>query len=317
LKYAILFGNTEGLTLEGCDFLKVSGSVAYMSAVKLKDIFEDAEDILGITEITGETGLTREICQIRVQQYIEGKNDRDRLIPDTILILSPSYLSKLACTSSKARKNFFQRIISSDISCIAISGTDSMPVFMRSFSEFYHIVIFTSIYDEFLLESRLIGLLREKILHAISLHGSLVNVFGHGIMITGESGAGKTECACRLTEKGHAWIADDVVEVEKRSNMLYGRSQSLIKHLIHKRYRGIIDVKKLFNSAVICDETIIDIMIEFQITKDIGKEKECSYPVEKVHCIMGVTLPCFQLPAFPRGTNAHRCIENIVSKFML
>jgi len=287
-----------------------------MSAVKLKDVFQDAKDILGITEITGETGLTKKICHIRVQQYIEGKIYWDKLVHETILILSPSYLSKLALTSSKARKNFFQRIISSDIPCIALSETNSLPDFMRFFSEFYHIAIFASFYDEFLLESRLIGLLREKILHVVSLHGSLVNVFGHGIMITGESGAGKTECACRLTEKRHQWIADDVVEVEKRSNMLYGRSQDLIKHLIHIKYRGILDVKKLFNPAVICDETVIDLMIEFQTAKHVGKKKECSYPVEKVQYIMGVTLPCFQLPAFPGSVNTHTHVENIVRKLM-
>jgi HPr kinase/phosphorylase len=282
-----------------------------MSALKFKDIFEDAEDILGITQMTGVTGLKREICHVRVQRYTEEENFWDRLIPDTILIVAPLHLSKLALTSSKTQKNILRRIISSGTSSIVLSGATSLPDFMRSFSESYCIFMFTSFYDEFLLESRLIGLLREKIENVVSLHGALVNVLGYGIVITGESGSGKTECACKLTEIGHVWIADDAVEVERRSNMLYGRSQDLVKHLIDIKYIGIIDAKQHFGHASIRDETVINLMIELQKTSHI-KEKEGNYLTAQVRHIIGITLPYFLLPVFPCGANTHINVENIV-----
>lgn len=286
-----------------------------MSALKLKDIFEDEEDRLGITQMTGESGLMREICHVRVQRYTEEEQFWDRMIPDTILIIAPLYLSKLACTSSKTRKLFFQRIISSGISCIALSGAALLPDYMRSLSESYRISMFASLYDEFLLESRLRGLLREKIENIVLLHGALVNVFGYGIVITGESGTGKTECACKLTEIGHAWIADDAVEVERKNNMLYGRSQDIVRHLIDIKYTGIIDAKQHFGPASIRDETVIDVMIELEKTSH-SKEKKDNYSRKQVRHIMGVTLPYFRLPVFPWGANTYMHVENIARKMV-
>ena len=88
-------------------------------------------------------------------------------------------------------------------------------------------------YDEFLLESRLSRLLREKIENSISMHGAFVSVSGLGVIFVGDSGAGKTECALELVERGHRWIADDAVEIERRGDLLYGRSHELVKCLIN------------------------------------------------------------------------------------
>ena len=281
-----------------------------MSAVKLKDIFEDDQNALGITQMTGKSGLMREICHVRVQRYTGEESFWDTLIPDSILVVTPLYLSKLAFNTSKAQKVFFQHIISSGVLCLALSETSLVPDFMRSLSESYHIPMFTSLYDEFLLESRLTGVLREKIENIISLHGALVNVFGHGIVITGESGSGKTECACKLTERGHVWIADDAVEVEKRSALLYGRSQGLVKHLIDIKSIGLIDAKQHFGPASIRDETVVNLMIEFQKTRQ-AQEKTSNPHAKLFRHIMGVTLPCFGLPVFPWSTNTHIHVENI------
>jgi HPr kinase/phosphorylase len=281
-----------------------------MSAVKLKDIFEDDENALGITKIAGKSGLMREICHVRVQRCTEEASFWERLIPDSVLVVAPLYLSKLACNTSKVHKKFFQHIISSGVLCLALSETTLVPDCMQSFSESYHIPMFASLYDEFLLESRLKGVLREKIENIISLHGALVNVFGHGIVITGESGSGKTECACKLTERGHAWIADDSVEVERRGALLYGRSNNLVKHLIDTKSIGLIDAKQLFCPSSIWDETVVDLMIEFQKTCHT-QEKARTDHVKQIRHIMGVTLPCYGLPVFPRSTNTHIHVENI------
>jgi HPr kinase/phosphorylase len=281
-----------------------------MSAVKLKDIFEDDENALGIAQMTGKSGLMREISHIRVQRYTEEESFWDRLIPDCILVIAPLYLSRFAFNTSKEQKIFLQNIISSGVLCFALSETALVPDFMRALSESYHIPMFASLYDEFLLESRLMSVLREKIENIISLHGALVNVFGQGIVITGESGSGKTECACKLTERGHVWIADDAVEVEKRGALLYGRSQGIVKHLIDIKSIGLIDAKQHFDPASIRDETVVDLVIEFQKTRHT-QEKPSNHHAKQIRHIMGVTLPCFDLPVFPWSTNTHIHIENI------
>jgi HPr kinase/phosphorylase len=286
-----------------------------MTALKLKDILEGAEDKLGFEQMTGKAGLMRRIDYIGVQRYDEEERFWDRLIPDVILIITPLCLSELAMTSSESREKIFQTIISCRIPCVALSNTDSPPDFMLSFSELHSIPLFMSMYDEFLLESRVLGLLREKIDKVISIHGALVNVFGIGVIIAGDSGTGKTECARDLAERGHAWIADDVIEIEKRENILYGHSHDLIKYLIHIKRKGIIDAKKFFIASAVLDETVINLLVELVKTDDIWR-REVVYSAEKFQDIMGVKLSYVQLPCFPHTENIYKCVEQTVQRLL-
>lgn len=286
-----------------------------MTALELKDILASAEDKLGLEQITGKVGLTRRIDHIGIQRYDGGKRFWDRLIPDVILIITPLCLYELAMVSSESREKIFQTIISCRIPCVALSKTVSPPDFMLSFSELYSIPLFTSMYDEFLLESRLLGLLREKVDNVISIHGALVNVFGVGVIITGDSGIGKTECARDLVERGHAWIADDVIDIEKKENILYGRSHDLIKYLIHIKRKGIIDAKKFFIDSTVRDETVINLLVELATINYI-QEREDAYSAEELQDIMGVKLPYVQLPCFPYTENIYKYIEQAVQRLL-
>ena len=179
--------------------------------------------------MTGEAGLARSTSSIRVQRYEKAEGFREWIIPDAALVITPQYISELTSIPSESRKKIFQAIISNRIPLIAISETDTVPGLMASFSESYGIPVFASVYDEFLLESRLSGLLREKLENSISMHGTLVSVSGLGVMLTGDSGTGKTECSLKLAERGHRWVADDAVEIERRGDSLYGRSHELVQ----------------------------------------------------------------------------------------
>lgn len=286
-----------------------------MTALKLKDILEGAEDKLGLKQMTGKAGLMRKIDHIDIQRYDEEERFWDRLIPDVILIITPLCLSELAMTSSESREKVFQTIISCRIPCVAISNTDPPPDFMLSFSESHSITVFTSMYDEFLLESRLLGLLREKVDKVISIHGALVNVFGIGVIIAGDSGTGKTECARDLAERGHTWIADDVIEIEKRDNILYGRSHDLIKYLIHIKRKGIVDAKKFLSVSAVCDESVINLLVELVKEGDTWR-REGVYSAERLLDVMGVKLPYIQLPCFPHTKNIYKYVEQTVQRLL-
>jgi len=291
----------------------LSGYVTSMGVVKIKNILEGAEAQLGINHIAGRAGMIREARHILVQRYIEEEGFWDRLIPEVTLIITPMGLSELAIISSESREKIFQTIISSRIPFVVLSQTKSPPEFMISFSEKYNIPVFTSMYDEYFLESRLLGLMREKINNSIVIHGSLVNVSGFGVIITGDSGTGKTECTRELVNRGHAWIADDGIVIEKRENMLYGRAHDLIKHCINIKCTGILDAKKFLGVAAVRDETVINLMVEFKKEGDI-RGQEGIYSTEKLHEIMGVKLSYVQMPAFPHTKSMHRFVELIVKK---
>jgi HPr kinase/phosphorylase len=286
-----------------------------MASLRLKDILQGSEDELGLEQMTGEAGLARTTSSICVQRYEEALGFRDRIIPDVILVITPPYVSELITIPSESRKRIFQSIISNRIPLIAVSETDAVPGLMTSFSELYDIPVFTSVYDEFLLESRLSGLLREKLENSISMHGTLVSVSGLGVMFVGDSGTGKTECSLKLAERGHRWIADDAVEIERRGDLLYGRSHELTKGLINIKHRGIVKARELLGDQAILDDSVINFVVELK-TMDHNGRQEGVYRAEKLLDIMGVKLPCMELPGFPQTRRIYRHVEFGVQKLM-
>src|SRR5687767_2520321 len=115
---------------------------------------------------------------------------------------------------------------------------------------------------------------------AIQLHGVLVRVEGMGVLLLGESGTGKSECALELISAGHRLVADDVVEVSRRGDRIVGTSPPFTRHLLAIRRMGIINVRDLFGEGVIESESYIDLCVEIGERPDSGE-----------HMILGCNIP--------------------------
>ena len=114
--------------------------------------------------------------------------------------------------------------------------------------------------------------LNVKLAPCISVHGVLVDVYGEGVLITGESGIGKSEAALELIKRGHRLVTDDAVEIRKVSDdTLVGSAPDITKHFIELRGIGIVDVKTLFGVSSVKDTQNIDLVIRLE---DWDKEKE-------------------------------------------
>lgn len=120
--------------------------------------------------------------------------------------------------------------------------------------------------------AEIIRWLNVKLAPCISVHGVLVDIYGEGVLITGESGIGKSEAALELIQRGHRLVADDAVEIRKVSDdTLVGSAPDITKHLIELRGIGIVDVKTLFGVSNVKDTQNIDLVI---CLEDWDKEKE-------------------------------------------
>ena len=120
--------------------------------------------------------------------------------------------------------------------------------------------------------AEIIRWLNVKLAPCISIHGVLVDVFGEGVLITGESGIGKSEAALELIKRGHRLVTDDAVEIRKVSDeTLVGSAPDITKHFIELRGIGIVDVKTLYGVASVKDTQTIDLVIHVE---DWNKEKE-------------------------------------------
>ncbi len=120
--------------------------------------------------------------------------------------------------------------------------------------------------------AEIIRWLNVKLAPCISVHGVLVDVYGEGVLITGESGIGKSEAALELIKRGHRLVTDDVVELRKVSDdTLIGSAPEITKHFIELRGIGIVDVKALFGASSVRDTQSIDLVIRLE---DWDKDKE-------------------------------------------
>ncbi len=149
--------------------------------------------------------------------------------------------------------------------------------------------------------------LNAKLAPCITVHGVLVDIFGEGVLITGESGIGKSECALELIKRGHRLVTDDVVEIRKVSEeTLIGTAPAVTKHFIEIRGIGIVDVKMLFGVQSVKEDQEINLVIrlsEWSKDKDydrIGLDEEYTE-------YLGNKVVCHNIPIRPGRNTALIC----------
>ena len=149
--------------------------------------------------------------------------------------------------------------------------------------------------------------LNVKLAPCISVHGVLVDVYGEGVLITGESGIGKSEAALELVKRGHRLVTDDVVEIRKVSDdTLIGSAPEMLKHLIELRGIGVVNVKALFGASSVMDTQSIDLVIRLE---DWNREKEYDrLGLEENYMeYLGNKVVCYNIPIRPGRNLAVIC----------
>lgn len=146
------------------------------------------------------------------------------------------------------------------------------------------------------LMSALISYLNVQIAPRITRHGVLVEVYGEGILIMGESGVGKSETAIELLKRGHRLVADDAVEIKRVSDRtLVGSSPDIIRHFVELRGIGIIDVKEIFGIGAVKDTESIDLIIHLEPWIE-GKQYDRLGMVDEYTNVMGINIPSLTVP---------------------
>ena len=155
--------------------------------------------------------------------------------------------------------------------------------------------------------AEIIRWLNVKLAPCISVHGVLVDVYGEGVLITGESGIGKSEAALELIKRGHRLVTDDVVEIRKVSDeTLIGTAPDITKHFIELRGIGIVDVKTLFGVSSVRDTQNIDLVIRLE-EWDKDKEYDRLGLEEEYTEYLGNKVVCHNIPIRPGRNLAIIC----------
>ncbi|VBB07615.1 hpr serine kinase n terminus [Lucifera butyrica] len=156
--------------------------------------------------------------------------------------------------------------------------------------------------------SQLTDYLENRLAPCTTVHGDLIDVHGVGVLITGESGIGKSETVLELLYRRHRLVADDVVDVTKRGDhVLIGTSPDLVRYLIEVRGLGIMDVKKLFGAGSVLLSLKIDIVIQLDAWQKDKYYDRWGLDEEKEE-ILGISLPKFIIPVLP-GRNLAAIVD--------
>lgn len=215
-----------------------------------------------------------------------------------------AYLTKL---DEEVRKNVLRKIFEIKIPCLIMCrGLNPFPEMVEYGKEFGIPILFTEeSTSDFIGEG--VRWLRVELAPRIIMHGVLIDVFGEGILITGESGVGKSEMALELIKRGHRLVADDAVEIKKVSKQtLTGTSPELIRYFLEVRGIGIINVKEMFGVESVRQTQGIDLVINLELW-DKNKEYDRLGLNEEFTEILGNKVPCHTIPVRPGRNLAVIC----------
>jgi len=192
----------------------------------------------------------------------------------------------------------------------ALIFTRNIPPFPEclELAEKYHIPVLLSMESTSHLMSALIATLKVELAPRITRHGVLVEVYGEGILLLGESGVGKSETAIELVKRGHRLIADDAVEIKKVSaKTLVGSAPELIRHYIELRGIGVVDVRRIFGMGAIKQTEKIDLIINIEQWDETTHYDRLGLEDQSTK-ILDVAIPSLTVPVKP-GRNLAVIIE--------
>ena len=155
--------------------------------------------------------------------------------------------------------------------------------------------------------TRVIEYLTQALAPTITRHGVLLDISGEGVLITGDSGVGKSEAAIELVMRGHRLVADDAVDIWRVADQLYGKAPELIRHYIELRGIGVIDVQQLLGMSAVKAEAQIDLVVHLERWREDKFYDRFGLEEEKVN-ILGLDVPIITIPVQP-GRNLATIIE--------
>ena len=231
--------------------------------VNAKKLHEDAAFDLRLELLAGAAGLSREISHPRIQKpglaiagFVES------IQPNRVQILGKTEVHYINTLTPEQQCAALTGLFTTGIACVVVTSGLAVPKSLLDLAEKESVPVFRTTHTSGLCIGRIQDFLDEHLSPETTLHAVLVDVFGVGILLTGPSGIGKSECALDLVLRGHRLVADDVVIIKQRHNKLVGMGSELTHHHMEVRGLGIISVKDLFGAAAVRERKQIELIVE-------------------------------------------------------
>ena len=287
------------------------------TALTVAQFYERLKDTLQLELLGSRDGLTREVTMPDASGpglVLAGYTGR--FVHQRVQVLGQTEVSYLAELPEEVRLHNLRTFFSFPIPCVMVTKGMTLPPGFEDEATKAGVCILRSKLKTLEFYKRISPFLEQAFAPTTNLHGSLADVFGVGLLFTGSSGIGKSECVLDLVERGHRLVADDLVIATKRgADVLIGRGHELSRHFMEIRGVGLIDVPKIFGIHAVRQQKRIEVMVhleQWDALKDIdrtGLDGETTN-------ILGVELPLIKVGLNP-GKNITVIAEVIAMNHLL
>src|SRR3954471_16217775 len=264
---------------------------------------------LSLELLAGAGGLGRPITSPHVQKTgLALAGFHEYLKPGRVLIFGESEIRYLESLDAPARTRALQLALTHDFPCVLLTGGFNPPREVIVEAERARVPLLKTATPTPTAIAKLSSILEDTLAERTIIHAVLLDVLGLGILITGESGIGKSECALDLIVRGHRLVADDTVEVKRRAGtVLIGTCPDLTRHHMELRGIGIINLRELFGISSTRTSKRIELAVHLERWEP-GREYERLGLDDQFFELLGVKVPLIRMPVAP-GRNIAILVE--------
>jgi HPr kinase/phosphorylase len=274
-------------------------------------------DVLQLELVGSEAGSTRELTSSEVSSpglalagYVE------RFSASRMQVFGETEITYLNSLPAETRRRLLEQFFSFPVPCAVVTKAQELPVEMVEVACAAGVPILRSSLKTAEFYRRVKPALAEEFAPTTTLHGTLADVYGVGLLFTGKSGIGKSECVLDLVERGHRLVADDLVIATRRGNdVIIGRGHDLQRHHMEIRGVGVIDVKAIFGIRAVRQQKRVEVVVALEEWNGVGNVDRTGLDGATTN-ILDVEIPKVTIPLNP-GKNITVVAEVIAMNHLL
>jgi HPr kinase/phosphorylase len=277
------------------------------ASVRVRELLEPSAG-LGLRLAAGQAGLDHVITLSRVQRpglALTGYTDYIRY--GRVQILGASEIGYMRKLPARRRGPVLRRLASCRISCFVVTKGLEPPAELQAEAQARGIPILVTSAESTPFIKALSAFLEDRLALRLHLHSVLMDVFGLGVLIVGESGIGKSECALDLIDRGHRLVADDVVEIRRIGDLLIGASPDLTRYHMELRGLGVINIKDLYGVSSIRTSQRVELVVSLE-RWEAGREYDRLGLQAEKFLVLDQEVPLIRMPVAP-GRNLAILVE--------
>ncbi|HWP38732.1 MAG TPA: HPr(Ser) kinase/phosphatase [Gemmatimonadales bacterium] len=288
-----------------------------MTTIKVKDLLAQKGQSLQLEALTGETGLDRVLTVPEASSpglVLAGFTRR--FMAKRVHVLGETEIAYLKALPPAQRRRTLDQFFQYDLPCVFVTKGQTPPRELLALARKRGVPVLRSALKTAEFYRRLTPYLTEVFAPSTTIHGSLADVYGVGLLFIGRSGIGKSECVLDLVERGHRLVADDVVHVTRRgADVLIGRANELSYRYMEIRGIGLVDVSALFGIRAVRQQKRIEVVVELADWTS-AEQVERTGLDGKSKTVLGVELPHVVVPLNP-GKNITVISEVVAMNHLL